>query len=409
MRTVIRWKKDAARIPAACAVMLVVLGGSSLIRMSVKARLAEQRGVATALAADAGARITAAIGAITDRQSCARNSATHAAIIRAIDTERLTGSSFDYELRCATPGGGPPKVVARSANHVLVEPVLHSSHAQTSEWTIALAPRFGWLPWRLIAVQSLLVFVTALFALLATATLARRPEQLRGELRARDERLKVMHRRLAAEIRQREVRESHAGAASRQDAAIGLASRGYLIDRLAGAQLRARQDRTVGVAVIVISLERLTPIADDRWKSADDELLAQAGRRLEYCLRTREHTVARAGDNSVGVVLADVISRQALRAEAELWHQALAAAFPIGGRLLFVHPSIGIALAASPDQPAEELLRAAQLAVEKAIDNFRVASNTISARSPQRAELAGQYVPAGSTIARTADWQAHGG
>ena len=389
---VIRWKRDAARVPAACVLMLVVLVGAALMRMSVKERLTEQRAAAAALAAHSGSRIAGAIALATEPGLCASDASTLEPMIRAVDAGRIARSGFHYELSCTPAGGGRPRLVARSAERGLSDPVLHFSHGRTSVWTTALAPQVGWVQWRVIALQTVLVFVTALFAMLAITALARRPELLRRELRVRDGRLKAVHQRLVKEIHQREALESQISQATLPDALTALSNRGYFIDRLERAQQRARHDPAAGIAVLVISLDRFPPIDDRRWISAGDALMLQAVRRLEQCLGAREHAIARVADDALGVLLIGVASRESARAEAGLLHQALAAAFTIGGQLVFVNPNMGIALAASGNEGAEQLLRGAHLAMQRAIDNYRAATEKFVARRPRRAALAGESV-----------------
>ncbi len=365
MKLVIRWKRDAARVPAACVLALVVLAGGALMRLTVKERIGEQHAAATALAAHSGSRIARALALAPGVETCARDRSTLESILSALDAGRLAGSGFDYQLSCMTPGAGPPRVIARSTERDLAAPVRHFSYGNTSVWSVALAPATGWVPWRLIVLQSLLVFVTALFAVLATVEIARRPEQLRLEVRARDRRLKAVHQRLAAEIQLREALESQI---SRLPGTLGgLADRGYLTDRLTRAQQRAVQDPAASVAVMVISFGRLTPIDDARWRSADEVLMRQAVERLRGCLGAREHAIARVADDAVGLLLVGVTSGESARAEAELLQQALATSFTIAGQRVFVNAHMGIALGVSGYEGAEELLRGAQLALEQAI------------------------------------------
>ena len=54
---VIRWKKNPARLPAACVFTAVTLAGGALIRLSVKERIAEQQALAATLGSQAAYRV----------------------------------------------------------------------------------------------------------------------------------------------------------------------------------------------------------------------------------------------------------------------------------------------------------------------------------------------------------------
>jgi diguanylate cyclase (GGDEF)-like protein len=142
-------------------------------------------------------------------------------------------------------------------------------------------------------------------------------------------------------------------------------------------------------AVLFLDLDEFKTVNDSRGHSVGDELLVEVGRRIRLCLRPGD-TPARLGGDEFGMLLGPTTSAGA-ETVAERVLATLAKPFNLQGRELYVHASIGIALA-SPGQSTEELLLNADVAMyaAKAAGKGRFAHYQagLHARVKQRHELA---------------------
>jgi diguanylate cyclase (GGDEF)-like protein len=153
------------------------------------------------------------------------------------------------------------------------------------------------------------------------------------------------------------------------DSLTGLASRRLFLERvecsLTGALSSGRR-----IAVLFIDLDRFKLVNDNLGHAAGDDLLIQVAHRLREQIRSCD-VAARFGGDEFAVLLADVTSAELLAAMAERILQALARAFIVAGRDVFIDASIGIALGAPDVNGAEGLIRDADLAMYVAKQNGR--------------------------------------
>jgi diguanylate cyclase (GGDEF)-like protein len=173
------------------------------------------------------------------------------------------------------------------------------------------------------------------------------------------------------------------------DALTGLPNRALLSDRFSQMMVQARRHATL-LGVLFIDLDGFKLVNDSLGHAAGDELLKEAGRRLQAAVRA-EDTVARISGDEFAVVLADLAKAEDAALVAQKIVERLAAAFRIGDKEMFVTASIGIAAFPADGDNAEALLGAADAAMYRAKQSGRNAyqffTAEINQRTRARAEL----------------------
>ncbi|QOL52069.1 EAL domain-containing protein [Massilia litorea] len=153
------------------------------------------------------------------------------------------------------------------------------------------------------------------------------------------------------------------------DALTGLPNRHRLglclEEAIAGA---AESRRRAGV--MFIDLDRFKSVNDMLGHSVGDELLAQAGRRLQDCVRTLD-VVARLGGDEFAVVLPQLGTSSEAEPIARRIVEALAQPFLLQGQQLYVSASVGIAAYPDDGMDAATLLKSADTAMYGAKQNGR--------------------------------------
>jgi diguanylate cyclase (GGDEF)-like protein/PAS domain S-box-containing protein len=145
------------------------------------------------------------------------------------------------------------------------------------------------------------------------------------------------------------------------DRLTGLANRALFRDRLEHALARRNRNQHP-VAVLLLDLDDFKVVNDSLGHAAGDRLLVLVAERLRGRLRAAD-TTARLGGDEFAVLLDDPAAADEAFRVAERLIDALAAPYQLDGRELFVRASIGVALAARTGQPADELLRDADMAM----------------------------------------------
>ncbi len=149
------------------------------------------------------------------------------------------------------------------------------------------------------------------------------------------------------------------------DRLTGLPNRTLLLDRADHLLRRAARRPAELFGVIVLDMDRFKYVNDSLGHAAGDELLVALSRRLEGCVR-REDTVARLGGDEFAVLLDAVSAVNEATHVAERIQGALSLPFVLGDHELYATASIGIALSAPGYARAEELLRDADTAMNRA-------------------------------------------
>jgi len=147
------------------------------------------------------------------------------------------------------------------------------------------------------------------------------------------------------------------------DTVTGLANRRLFLDRLTEAI--ARRDRSgTPFAVLFLDLDGFKLVNDSLGHQTGDHLLAVVGNRIRRELRSVD-TGARFGGDEFALLLHDTGPEGALLAARRL-QEALAEGVTVDGADLPVRASIGIVTSTADESSAEELLRAADIAMYRA-------------------------------------------
>jgi diguanylate cyclase (GGDEF)-like protein/PAS domain S-box-containing protein len=129
---------------------------------------------------------------------------------------------------------------------------------------------------------------------------------------------------------------------AQHDFLTGLANRGLLDDRIAGAILRARRNRHK-VGVLMLDLDRFKQVNDTWGHDVGDLLLKQVASRLTKAVRQTD-TVSRVGGDEFVVVLSDVRGRDNIQRIAEKITQELTQPYDLNGIHVTIGASIGISV-----------------------------------------------------------------
>jgi predicted signal transduction protein with EAL and GGDEF domain len=188
-----------------------------------------------------------------------------------------------------------------------------------------------------------------------------------------DKRLRASHDRLAVAVH-------HAKTADRL---TGLPNRAMFADRVERLIDHGRRVPGFEFAVLLLDLDRFKNINDSLGFPIGDRLIVAAAERLAQVLRDDEggrrpygpepeqprltdHAVARPGGDEFAVLVTGVRHPGDAKAVAERILQAFAEPFEVGGQIVFATVSIGAALSASGYERAEDMLRDADIALERA-------------------------------------------
>jgi len=173
----------------------------------------------------------------------------------------------------------------------------------------------------------------------------------------------------------REALRSHREQLSYQalhDPLTGLPNRVLFSDRLDHALGRLRRNPST-LAVLFIDVDRFKLINDSLGHAKGDEVLVSVAARIRNALR-HDDTVARFGGDEFVVLCEDLTDRVDAVAVAEGIQRETAQPIVVDGLAYVVSVSIGIALAASPETSADDLLRDADAAMYQAKEKGRAQS-----------------------------------
>jgi diguanylate cyclase (GGDEF)-like protein/PAS domain S-box-containing protein len=140
------------------------------------------------------------------------------------------------------------------------------------------------------------------------------------------------------------------------DALTDLPNRNLFEDRLISVLAMARRHQR-SFALMYIDLDYFKNVNDRLGHAAGDALLAEAGKRMEKCVREAD-TVARLGGDEFALILSDLNDANEVNEVARRINHSLAQAFDLAEGAATVSASIGIAIYPK-DGPSDLLLRKA--------------------------------------------------
>jgi diguanylate cyclase (GGDEF)-like protein len=231
--------------------------------------------------------------------------------------------------------------------------------------TFEIRPRGGWFPTRTLATD---VGLLALIAWLLTFTahdLTQRTQRLHASLARARRRLQATNQRLACEIEQRESLEESVNRARFYDLFTGLPNRYYFMNQLDRALRELGTRRGRPMEVFLIAIDRFQLINETLGHSAGDELMMQAGRRLQRAVAP-SCLLARWGGNQFALLARDLASSEATARLASDLQAVLKEPFELRRHRLGITAHIGSSCLESWPQRAEQLMREADIALSVA-------------------------------------------
>ena len=165
------------------------------------------------------------------------------------------------------------------------------------------------------------------------------------------------------DVTKRRQADAHVKHMAHHDALTGLANRSLLQLRIADALVAVRFGSCM--ALLYIDLDRFKDVNDSLGHVVGDELLRAVSGRLNGCIGKGD-TVARLGGDEFAVVQCGINDPEDARALANRIIEAISAPFRLRGRDIRIAASIGIALAPDHAADAENILKAADLALYQA-------------------------------------------
>jgi diguanylate cyclase (GGDEF)-like protein len=175
---------------------------------------------------------------------------------------------------------------------------------------------------------------------------------------------------------------------SYRDALTGLPNRVLFTEMLAHAIVHAERN-AAEFALLLVDLDRFATINESLGHSLGDQLLIEAGKRLQNLLPERD-AIARIGSDEFNIILyhsgdmpIDLLAQRMI--------DALAEPFLLGGRSIYVGASIGIAMYPADGRDAETLQGNADAALHRAKTQgrgiLRFFSPEMSSRALERLTL----------------------
>lgn len=151
------------------------------------------------------------------------------------------------------------------------------------------------------------------------------------------------------------------------DTVTGLPNRALFLDRIEQEKRRHGDLTNDPFAVLLFDLDRFKVVNDSLGHDLGDALLIEVARRLEGSIKSGD-SVARLSGDEFGVLLTGIQGRSAVQDSVHWLQSDMAAAFVIGDQEIFTSACVGIALPSLGFADAEEMLRAADIAMYKAKD-----------------------------------------
>jgi diguanylate cyclase (GGDEF)-like protein len=141
---------------------------------------------------------------------------------------------------------------------------------------------------------------------------------------------------------------------------------------------------------MILDLDNFKEINDALGQAVGDQVLTEAARRLQSCLRSID-TLARLGDDEFAVLLEGVADFEEISVVAQRLLGAVAERAQVAGHELYLSASVGLAVYPADDQDTEALLRNANLAMHHAKregrNNLQRFSHDMATRTERHAEL----------------------
>jgi len=169
---------------------------------------------------------------------------------------------------------------------------------------------------------------------------------------------------MVADITQRKLDEEKITYQANYDQLTNLPNRTLFMDRLTRRVLEGKRSKT-SVGLMFVDLDGFKAINDTLGHDAGDQLLIEASRRLEKCVREAD-TVARLGGDEFTVIMPLIDNFEAAAVVAGRIITSLGEPFDLQGREGRISASIGISILPVQASTASELLHNADVAMYQA-------------------------------------------
>ena len=174
------------------------------------------------------------------------------------------------------------------------------------------------------------------------------------------------------------------------DNLTGMPNRELFLDRLQAVLGLAKTDAAIRPTVLVIDLDRFKQVNDSVGMAVGDSILLTLARRLGRLVKPQD-TLARLSGDQFGLILLSERELARITTLAETVRKTLRAPITFRDREIFLTASIGLALADSESQRAEEVLKDAELAMYHAKraggDRIEVFKAAMRARKSDRLSI----------------------
>ncbi len=169
---------------------------------------------------------------------------------------------------------------------------------------------------------------------------------------------------MVSDITQRKLDEEKITYQANYDQLTNLPNRTLFMDRLTRRVLEGKRSKT-SVGLMFVDLDGFKAVNDTLGHDAGDQLLIEASRRLEKCVREAD-TVARLGGDEFTVIMPLIDNFDAAAVVADRIIASLGQPFDLGGREGRISASIGISILPAQASTASELLHNADVAMYQA-------------------------------------------
>lgn len=148
------------------------------------------------------------------------------------------------------------------------------------------------------------------------------------------------------------------------DKLTGLPNRALFMDRLGQVIERAKQNEKLLFTVLFLNLDRFKVVNGSLGHGIGEQLLVEIAHRLEACLRSSD-TVAHLEEGEFTILLSDIQNVSHAKHLTECIKKQLALPFSLNGQEVFTTASVGIALSTAGYKQPEDMLRDADIAMQR--------------------------------------------
>ncbi|WP_426415994.1 EAL domain-containing protein [Aestuariirhabdus sp. LZHN29] len=193
------------------------------------------------------------------------------------------------------------------------------------------------------------------------------------------------------DISERKNHEHQLEKLSNYDLLTGLANKALMRDRLAQSLIQAKRRGQV-VSLLMIDLDRFRMLTQSVGVAVTDQVLKRVGQRLEAVTRQGD-TVARLESDNYAIVLSDLASIDDVAPKAREVMEAVSRAMDLGTLSVNLTCSIGVAVSPQDGDDVQALIRNAEAALFKAMEEkntFSFYTSALNSTAHQRLSLEGE-------------------